>query len=517
MSSDTKRLLLKRMSPSRKVWATGYARCLIKRRKTQTATLKAFWEAWSGKLQLQFDDSRLVEKDRLINSLGEQLLFQQASGKTPISRAWFRVDFNPDGDIVGFSNRCVTKRAVLDSSGKTAQLTVKQAVTQASTLLNGPLSSGMTRKRRERTRKKSMTTRRRRVQLIEDPRLVHYRDGNRVLLCWRIPCELSSPREKSNVYVNALTGKIVLHESLVHFRSGSGRVFVPNPMVALNQPSLASNAPIPLAAYQEVELRELNNSGFIDGKFVSTSQTPNRVQIANGDFRALLSGSTGFYEVMAYYHIDAAQRYIRQRVTSNRFPEQVLVNARTHVYGESAFDFQTKILHLFGGGPRDGEDAEVIIHEFGHALHAAIAPGFGQSGYSKAISEGFADYLAATSFGNSKTSGFDVGIASWHARGSGDTASPPFLRRLDFAGQFSTTSKRLIEIWASCLWELRAKFGPHRADAIAILALHIYDPHLNSLNTFFDAALAIRRVNDQVYNDGNDIIDEIFRRHGIFA
>ncbi len=47
------------------------------------------------------------------------------------------------------------------------------------------------------------------------------------------------------------------------------------------------------------------------------------------------------------------------------------------------------------GGVDDGEDAEVILHEYGHAVHDAQVPGWGDTHEGGAMGEGWGDFLAA--------------------------------------------------------------------------------------------------------------------------
>src|SRR5260370_9111309 len=54
------------------------------------------------------------------------------------------------------------------------------------------------------------------------------------------------------------------------------------------------------------------------------------------------------------------------------------------------------------GGVDDAEDAEIILHELGHAIQDAICPGFGQSAEAAAMGEGFGDYFAASFFAAGK-------------------------------------------------------------------------------------------------------------------
>ena len=44
----------------------------------------------------------------------------------------------------------------------------------------------------------------------------------------------------------------------------------------------------------------------------------------------------------------------------------------------------------------DAEDAEVIVHEYGHAVHASQVPGYGISLDAGSIGEAFGDYLGVT-------------------------------------------------------------------------------------------------------------------------
>ena len=56
-----------------------------------------------------------------------------------------------------------------------------------------------------------------------------------------------------------------------------------------------------------------------------------------------------------------------------------------------------KLTITFGkGGVDDAEDAEVIVHEYGHAVHAAQVFGFGSSHEAGSIGEAWGDYLSVS-------------------------------------------------------------------------------------------------------------------------
>ena len=60
----------------------------------------------------------------------------------------------------------------------------------------------------------------------------------------------------------------------------------------------------------------------------------------------------------------------------------------------------TKALRFGTGGVDDAEDAEIILHEYGHAIQDNQVPGFGASNECGAMGEGFGDYLAGSFFAN---------------------------------------------------------------------------------------------------------------------
>ena len=103
---------------------------------------------------------------------------------------------------------------------------------------------------------------------------------------------------------------------------------------------------------------------------------------------------------MASYFVDAAQRYLQGLGFGSELPA---VNAesqdvRTNQWGiDNSYSWDKHDVMRFGkGGVDDAEDAEVIVHEYGHAVHDAQVPGFGSSLAAGSIGEAFGDYLAVT-------------------------------------------------------------------------------------------------------------------------
>ena len=107
-----------------------------------------------------------------------------------------------------------------------------------------------------------------------------------------------------------------------------------------------------------------------------------------------------FEQVMGYYWITQAQRYIQSLGFGSTLPA---VNKRQQLLridqygGDNSFyrDGTGKLTITLGkGGVDDAEDAEVIVHEYGHSVQDNQVPGFGSTADAGAIGEAFGDYLA---------------------------------------------------------------------------------------------------------------------------
>ena len=161
----------------------------------------------------------------------------------------------------------------------------------------------------------------------------------------------------------------------------------------------------------------------------------------------------GFEDVQVYFHVDRTQRYVQSLgYTGSRAVAAYPIEADAHSAGGTDNSFflpsTTRAgegtLHFGEGGTDDAEDADLIVHEYGHAILEWIAPGtFGGSitSEARALSEGFGDYWAYSAHAAQRlASGRDpFWFADWDARCWEDATSercayPPVsdcLRRLD--------------------------------------------------------------------------------------
>jgi zinc metalloprotease ZmpB len=267
--------------------------------------------------------------------------------------------------------------------------------------------------------------------------------------------------------------------------TGTGSVFVPNPVQSLGDESLTdqkdADAAVPTAAYHDVTLTNLDGSGFLRGDYANVvSETGDPAFSSTNTFR-YTRHQDEFEQVMAYYWVTQAQRYIHTlgfgealRPVNNQ-PQAVRINqwgldnsfATTHPKNELRFG---------KGGVDDAEDAEVILHEYGHAIHFSQNFVFA-SEQAGAISEGFGDYWAVTvSDVVSKALGVPEReplpcVADWDSTSYTSTV-PHCLRRVDrdlhFPADLNGEVHHDGQIWSRALWDIRQALGNVRADTIIL-------------------------------------------------
>jgi subtilisin-like proprotein convertase family protein len=314
-----------------------------------------------------------------------------------------------------------------------------------------------------------------------------------------------APLEPYAEDVDVETGVVVRRIPLFYrATSKAARVFDVNPVVATNDPSLQdrndSAAAIPQRAYDDVQLQDVEESGALRGPYVALvdRQSP---AIAPPDASGSLvfdREQDGFEDVQAYFHIDRSQRYVQSLgYTGTRAIAPYAIEVDAHaVSGTDTSFFQPSLTQIgrgtlfFGeGGTDDAEDADLVVHEYGHALLEWIAPGtFAGANVSeaRAVGEGFGDYWAFSTHAAARAeSGRDpFCFADWDARCWEDDAAqqcsyPPntdCLRRLDSTAtmaNYERVSRTGVEhqngtIWSSALREIHGAIGKEIADTIIL-------------------------------------------------
>ena len=282
------------------------------------------------------------------------------------------------------------------------------------------------------------------------------------------------------------------------------QVFFPNPVQSLEDESLTDRKDSDYAAlapaYARKQLTNLDGSGTLTGDYAKVvSSTGDAARDTGGGF-VYRRDDDRFEQVMGYYWVTQAQLYIQSLGFGSTLPA---VNKRQQLLridqfgGDNSFyrdAFKKLTITLGKGGVDDAEDAEVIVHEYGHSVQDDQVPGFGSSPDAGAIGEAFGDYLAVTvtSAVTGLTSFEEPCVADWDSV-SYTRKTPHCQRRLDGDKHYpeDLDPQREVhndgEIWSAALWRARKLVGSTTtADRIIIEAQFSFAPD----TSFRDAALA---------------------------
>ncbi|SCE94475.1 M4 family metallopeptidase [Micromonospora mirobrigensis] len=287
-------------------------------------------------------------------------------------------------------------------------------------------------------------------------------------------------------------------------------VFAPNPVQQLGDQTLtdAKDADYPAlaGAYRSVSLTNLDGSGTLTGRYVRVrSDTGTPARAVGGSFPAWHRDADQFEQVMGYHWVNTAQAYLQSLGFGStlRPVNQRQIELRVNQYGgdNSFFRDDKANITLGKGGVDDAEDAEVIVHEYGHSVQDGQVPGFGTNLESGAIGEAFGDYLAVA------VSSWATGVptrtpqacvADWDSV-SYTSKAPHCLRRLDGTKVYPADVRGEVhadgEIWSRALWDIRTALGDRRASTLIVEAQFDFAPD----TSFRDAALATVAAAERLY------------------
>jgi zinc metalloprotease ZmpB len=225
-----------------------------------------------------------------------------------------------------------------------------------------------------------------------------------------------------------------------------------------------------------VTLTDLDGSGTLTGRsaqIVSETGVPARSSTNTFTYHR---NDDRFEQVMAYYWITQAQLYIQSLgFGTGLYPRVNMQSQRVRInqWGQDnsfATDHPKDELRFGKGGVDDAEDAEVILHEYGHAIHFSQNFSF-TSKEAGAISEGFGDYWAADVSNIVAPTPDPACVADWDST-SYTSTTPHCLRRVDtnlhYPGDLNGEVHHDGQIWSRALWDIRGALGHDEADTIIL-------------------------------------------------
>ena len=248
------------------------------------------------------------------------------------------------------------------------------------------------------------------LRLAPTADLVVYPRGSDSLLAWHVVRATTEPADW-NVIVDATSGATVASW---------------NGIADNNSASIYDPSPVQTAG---------TYTGFADGADADTAKlTANRVtgfhlthltpsvRTLRGDFANLtgtgITGSTlpytpgaarsttrdynykrsddRFEEASVYAAINGAQSLIQNLGFTNANNRSIPVDVHYYSIDNSFYSSSDHGLHFGDGGVDDAEDADIVLHEYGHSIQDNQVPGYGPGSDTeqRAIGEGFGDFFA---------------------------------------------------------------------------------------------------------------------------
>jgi thrombospondin type 3 repeat protein/pre-peptidase/fungalysin metallopeptidase (M36)/fungalysin/thermolysin propeptide len=311
-------------------------------------------------------------------------------------------------------------------------------------------------------------------------------------IVWRVIVARARPIGSFEVLVDARSGRVVRVSDLLRHETAAAKIFDPNPVVfygtstGLLDASDADSTALTNARV-DVTLQRLPASLCLDGPFVHVTLPSDTEVCTTSDFNGITRADDRFEALMSYYHLDREQVYVQSLGFTNVNNRVQRVNADAVLPGgpseqdNSFYEGGSREIFVGTGGVDDGEDAEVLMHEYGHAMQDDQVPGFANTGLeAQAIGEGFSDYISAAMVASlppdTNPQPALVGcLAEWDSVGFGAPVeadvTAPCLRRMDkhltLAQAKSDTlhcdspaidEHCLGEAWSNALWDMRQHF-----------------------------------------------------------
>ena len=271
--------------------------------------------------------------------------------------------------------------------------------------------------------------------------------------------------------------------------TGSGRVFLPNPVATLQDQSLTdqkdADYPALQPAYRLARLTELDGSGYLRGRWANIRSETGAPAYSPDNIFLYNRHDDQLEQVMAYYWVTEAQKYIQSLGFGstlrpiNMESQDIRIN---QIGIDNSYSWDKHDVLRFGkGGVDDAEDAEVILHEYGHAMmDSQMTPfGFGTSVEAGSIGEGFADYWAVTVSSILAPTLDPACVADWDSV-SYTSSAPHCLRRVDtdllYPADLNGRVHHDGQIWSRALWDIRDALGTVMADTIILEAQFAFAP-----------------------------------------
>lgn len=387
-----------------------------------------------------------------------------------------------------------------------------------------------------------------------EPKLIIYKNqfkGADYLLAYIIETPLLEGPERWRYIIDAKTGEVILKEPLLIKIYGyvSAQVFPETPAQAQITVNLTNNN-ITLWQNNSLVASTLTNTGFYNFSGYDNNITLKSylegpyVKVLNADqtrayFEYNGTGNESYNwnwnnyddisdrneESNMFYHVNIVHDYFTRGDPFNITQMNYQMNATVQYGGvecNAFYDTVSKNIYFYGGGSgcdNPALSADVIYHEYTHAVTAEIYNVFPYYKITGAMNEGYSDYYAATITNNPT-----IGENSWN----------PYIRNINNTrsyidnyeecptGQTASSSNDYCyvhsnsDIFGGALWDFRQMVGNTTADALIMRTIKA-QPH--SFSEFMEDMLILDDDNANL-SDGtpnSTYICQAFTNHDIYS
>ncbi len=291
-------------------------------------------------------------------------------------------------------------------------------------------------------------------------------------------------------------------------------VFNPDPLTTANE---SYGAPYEDAA--DTDVLELNteripaqaNATYDNGTFSLQNNHVAILEFSLPDIQPATSSTpefnftraeSGFEDANAFYHISNFQNYIRSLGFDNIVDYRIAVDVHAlNGADNSNFNsgFNPPRLQFGEGGVDDAEDADVIIHEYGHAIMHSAAPGTNNGTQRRALDEAIGDYFASSYSRFLSTNRWED-VFTWDGHnqywpGRSTISSDHYPEDLN------NNIYSDADIWSATLMQIWGDIGREITDAIMIQAGYSFASDM----TMSQAALLFLQADTLLFNGVNTV------------
>lgn len=320
--------------------------------------------------------------------------------------------------------------------------------------------------------------------------------------------ELVLNRNVEVIYQNDLLSYAAPQDSVVTLW-----VFNPDPLTSANQ-----NYSAPYADASDADILELNAeripvqavATFDEGIFKLENEYVKIQEHSSPNIPPATSATpvfnytraqSGFEDANAFYHITNYQNYIQSLGFDNIVNYQIAVDAHGFNGADnSSFNagFNPPRLQFGEGGVDDAEDADVIIHEYGHAIMHSAAPGTNNGTQRRALDEAAGDYFAS-SYSRFLSPNRWEDVFTWDGHNEfwpgRSSVSSDF-----YPDDLNNNLYSDADIWSATLMQIWGDIGREATDAIMIQAAYSFASNM----TMSQAAELFIEADALLFNSAHD-------------